>query len=288
MRNSKKILTHPIFTQAVDLHELCKPLARLGITYFCKVIIHSNGAFSALTNNPRFAKHYLENQYYNVDIHNAARDTKNQFILWDAIDIFGKSAKMHQEASALGVNHTFTIVKSVGDEKHYYHFAADKPGRQINQIYLTYLDLLEQFTTYFNEQINTDPSLRKFHTMTFSDILLPEPEFHLLCNHALYRQQFLDSLRQLPKKQTVNVMEQSDDAVIMQAMLMFPPQQMKCLQILLRGASIKEVARQLMLSPRTVEHHLEKIRKKLGYQTNRKLVSALLSSRGFPSIVHPK
>ena len=274
MKDLIKIDSHPIFTHADDLQMLCRPLACLGITYFSRVVIHENNAFSALANNPRFVSHYLENQYYNVDIHHAAKDPNNRLILWDSIEIFGKSAQMHHEASSLGVNHTFTIIRSVGSEKHYNHFAIDRPGSQINQIYLTHLDLLEKFAEYFSEQVARSASLRNAHIITFDDAPTPQPAFVLPENSQDQRQQFLEILKQ----------QSNNQGNFLEVLQSLPPQQFRCLQILMNGASIKEVARQLMLSPRTVEHHLEKIRKSLGVRTNRKLVSALLSSRVFPLV----
>src|SRR4051794_30499128 len=93
-----KISQHPNLIHAHDLRELCRPLENLNITYFTHAHVDNNGQFSALTNNPRFSEHYLRNQYYNADIHLAQTSELGNYVIWDAIERYGLSAKMHQEA----------------------------------------------------------------------------------------------------------------------------------------------------------------------------------------------
>lgn len=64
---------------------------------------------------------------------------------------------------------------------------------------------------------------------------------------------------QAKKVQEKNLIIDRDDGVEM----MLPPQQSTCLKLLIEGKSIKEVASQMMLSPRTVENYFFVIREKL-------------------------
>ncbi len=52
------------------------------------------------------------------------------------------------------------------------------------------------------------------------------------------------------------------------------PQQSKCLLLLMKGKSAKQIAREIKLSHRTVEHYLERIRKLLDCSSNRELMAA--------------
>jgi DNA-binding CsgD family transcriptional regulator len=51
-------------------------------------------------------------------------------------------------------------------------------------------------------------------------------------------------------------------------------QQAKCLLLLVKGKSAKEIALQMQLSHRTVEHYLEKIRRQLGCSSTKELVAS--------------
>lgn len=53
-------------------------------------------------------------------------------------------------------------------------------------------------------------------------------------------------------------------------------QQSRCLQLLARGKSAKEIAVEMKLSHRTIEHYLEKIRKLLGCTSNKELIVCYL------------
>lgn len=50
-------------------------------------------------------------------------------------------------------------------------------------------------------------------------------------------------------------------------------QQSKCLKLLLSGITIKQIASEMNLSPRTVEHYLENIRAQVGCKSNKELMA---------------
>lgn len=51
------------------------------------------------------------------------------------------------------------------------------------------------------------------------------------------------------------------------------PQQSKCLLLLMKGKSAKEIASKMKLSRRTIEHYIEKLRKQLGCGTTKELIA---------------
>ena len=51
------------------------------------------------------------------------------------------------------------------------------------------------------------------------------------------------------------------------------PQQQKCIRLLASGYTIKKIAIQLNLSPRTVEHYLERLRQHLGCKNSKELIA---------------
>jgi len=57
-----------------------------------------------------------------------------------------------------------------------------------------------------------------------------------------------------------------------------PKQEARCMAHLLRGKSAKGIARELDLSPRTVEYYINRIKKKLKCRTKFELVDTVLES----------
>ena|SRR3990167_5347114 len=60
-------------------------------------------------------------------------------------------------------------------------------------------------------------------------------------------------------------------------MLQLTKREMECLQYLLQGYSTKEIARELDISPRTVEVHHFSIKNKLGFSNSKKMIFYIMS-----------
>lgn len=255
------IKKHPTFLYTDDILTICQPLLKLNINYFAHVHIDSSGCFSAIGNNPAFGEHYLTNQYYNADIHMAENNYFGRYIIWDAIERGGQSLKMHTEAAEFSVRHTFTIVEKDNSGSHFYHFANKDLSPAINQIYLTNLELLKLFINHFNYNVGQSKLLKSAYNFKFAldndgpgfittnkdNIIIPEFEFR--------RELQLDSqLQKLSKRQ------------------------LDCLFFLSRGMTVKEIASNLHLAPKTVEHYLENIKLKLNCYSRSELISKFIKN----------
>ena len=151
---SNIISQHPIFNHANEIKDICKPLEKLSINYFAHVRVDNENNFSVLANNTGFLEHYLRNEYYNADIHLADNSKFGNYVIWDAIERYGQSEKMHREAAQFGVQHTFTIIEKNQNSNDYYHFAHQSSSNSINQVYLSNLDLLKCFILHFNDNVS--------------------------------------------------------------------------------------------------------------------------------------
>src|SRR3990167_5573464 len=170
---NKYIDQHPSITCHQDISEICRPLQKLNITYFCHVNINDQ-RFSALTNNPGFHRHYLNNEYYNADIHMANNQLIKDYFIWDSVERDGKSLQMHQEASEFGVRHTFTIYEKNHLGNNYYHFATNLTEKSITQVYLKNYDLLKLFIMHFSNHVSQSKLLSSAYEIKFD--LNPDAE----------------------------------------------------------------------------------------------------------------
>ncbi|HEX2548408.1 MAG TPA: LuxR C-terminal-related transcriptional regulator [Gammaproteobacteria bacterium] len=255
---NKKIFSHPALTFSQDIIDICKPLLKLNITYFAHTRVNKKNEFAGLSNNPYFTEHYLKNKYYNADIHLAATQ-HDQSIMWDAIERRGKSLKMHEEAAAFGVQHTFTIIEKKNGITDCYHFANHSSCRSINQTYLTQLHLLKIFIAFFKENIEKSSCLSKAFDLKFKIDHAANYDTKNYCIPETHQQrlQFMHELTFHPKNHEITI----------------APQKLKCLMLLAQGFSAKQIGLKLHLSTRTVENYLANLRKQLNCRNSKELIA---------------
>lgn len=164
----KALQKHPCLQEADLLKVICRPLEIYDINYFAHVQIKENGQFSGINNNPRLFEHYINQEYYNVDVHMKSDDDLENMIIWDNLVLCAQSEKMHREAAQFGVKHTFTIVEEHDGYKDFYHFATDLKNDAINLTYLSHLDNLKLFIKYFMDKVLSIKSLREMYQHNFT------------------------------------------------------------------------------------------------------------------------
>lgn len=274
------ITNHPSLCFSQDLASICKPLSKLNISYFSHAKLDKNKQFSAINNHPDFMELYLNNNYFNIGIHMMDPEALGHYVVVDAFESKGLSAKMHQEAAALGIKHFFTIVdKSKSDCDEFYHFASHASEKTFNQTYLTHLDLLKLFIQYFNETIKQSKTLGNAYDMKFN--IDPQAAgFTINENQYLIKKrlEFLDVIKQ--KKSRLLIHKNTQQS------LLLSPRQSKCLFLLCKGKTTKEIAFILNLSHRTVENYLMKTRKILGCRNMNELLVSYISQVLSPQFDH--
>jgi DNA-binding CsgD family transcriptional regulator len=274
---SRDFNKHPVFLNRDQIVDICAPLKKMDITYFCHVNINEKGEFSGISNNPEFAEHYIKNEYYNADIHLTSKELGG-YILWDALPKCGQTEQMDQEAQQFGLRHTFTIVKENEKTKDYFHFATHLNQDWFNQVYLTNLDLLNNFSEYFKEKIQQSKMLSIAYDYTF----VPneeDAEFCIQLDEFLpMREKRLEIVNLLNGEngQVKNII--SPETVIIHRqtgkILRLAPQQMRCLTLLIAGKTSKEIGIALGISYRTVEHYIHRIRGILGCKSSKEVIAS--------------
>lgn len=258
---SSILINHPNVCFAQDIEAICAPLKKLNITYFAHARITLDKKFSTIGTNPAFTEHYIKNKYYALDIHMADDKRFGNFFVWDGIDF---SEKLCAEASSLGVNNPFTIIHRGPNGTDYYHFANDSSHKQINQVYLANIDLLQLFISHFNENIKQSKSLYKAYDLTFDlqshhNIDFEDPSI------SFNRSQFLQDIQE-KKLAHLQIADSS-----------LTKRQSEVLQWVLCGKTIKETSKILGLSERTVGHYFENIKNKLNVDSRSELISKLIN-----------
>ncbi|GAB4222872.1 MAG: hypothetical protein Tsb005_16100 [Gammaproteobacteria bacterium] len=162
-----KITQHPALLFAEDMQALCKPLYNHQIDYFAHVQVDSQGNFTALSSNPSFHQHYLEQRYYNADINMDQQGVFKHFVVWDFVRQTGKSAELYKVSCDFGVAHTFSIIEKGTHINNYYHFATSLLDESANQVYLNKLEELKRFILYFRANVQRHKQLRQAYNIAF-------------------------------------------------------------------------------------------------------------------------
>lgn len=249
---------HPTIAYHGDISAICSPLKKMGISYFAHVNIQNN-AFSALTNNPAFQCHYIDNQYYNADIHMASSGLINDFFVWDAVERRGKSLQLHQEAAQFGVKHTFTIHEKDFRGDNYYHFATSEDNHSINHLNLSNRDLLKLFIMHFGHLVGQSKRLSKAYQITY-DINPEQGSYSIdetagLNKMSDMRQSFIQDLKLGDTIQLVNGQVLSS-------------RQIEILNWLHHGKTISDIAKIVGLAEITINKHIHEIKHKLKCYTH--------------------
>lgn len=244
----RKNEAHPTLIYAEDIKAICKPLQLLEISTFSHVRIDGEGKFAAISNNPAFHEHYIQNQYYNADIHMANQIEMGKYVLWDAIACDGKTDKLNKEAEDFGVKHSFTIIEKNGKNKDYYHFSTHTDD-SINQVYLGNLDILKLFVLSFQEKINQSKMLSHAYNIQYSiERNLSDFSINPVVNN---RKQFLESLR-------FSLPDFSSEIT---------PRELEIFSWFHHGKTQGQIADILGLKEITIKKHLENLKKKTGCHT---------------------
>lgn len=263
-------INHPALLYAAEIDQICRPLKKLNITYFAHVRIDKEKKFSAIANNPLYTHHYLKNKYYTADIHMLDPNSMGDFVVWDAIQFTGIGQIICEESGKLGMHNPFTIIEKSNDMTEYYHFATAVDHKENNQRYLANIDLLKLFISYFKEKVSESKALSQAYNISFAMITKEPIKMTNIENSFLVcdKYEFAKNILSLRKATSSKL----DDFILSK-------RQKEILQLVSRGKTIKEIAKILNLSHRTVGHYFETIKIKFNVNTKSELITKVFESQ---------
>ena len=269
---------HPFIKYANDIKSICKPLEKLyKINYFAYNRIYENKSFTALTNYPEWAEHYLEHCYFNYeDTLKSPSLLKEGYFFWggDGLKVEITDRKLtrikqlnKESLRAFDMNHGIAIVKKGPNFADVYHFTSAEKNDSVKVSFVKQLNLLENFIAYFRSVIAANKSLLDIYkrqiqvteaTNFFSDVTL---DLGLkLKNQRAFLKEI--SLKRYYLREPFNN-------------VYLTKREVECIKLLLQRKSIKEIATYLDIETRTAEAHLCNVKNKMGCHSIRKLLQIL-------------
>lgn len=233
---------HHAFVSSSDIKTICQPLEVLNINFFNRIRFYNDGSIAILTNNAKWLDHCLINErpkLGNIMI------LQRGIYLWQ--DILEKEV-------VCDAKNDFNICKGMqflNIEEGYrdvFAFGSNDDSDSRVSFYFNNLDMLQKFILFFNEKAEKlfiEANKSKINTPEIMKIADLEPQLRKIERvDRLAREKFQSKLNSALLKPLTE-------------------KQLECLSYYANGKSAKEIAKDLFISHRTVEDHLNKIKEKL-------------------------
>ncbi len=242
------------------IEEFCKPLDDyFGIPFFMYYKIYKKDAsYVMLSNNVEAVNEYcikIENDTFYAQNY-LEIDSKHDMYIWPKEPInLGMQIFFNR-----GYWNCMTIVIQNNDSIENINFISLKDNHRINKFFIRHYSILETFAQYFK--------------MKFVDIIMQSEQ----CR-AVYKNGFNFDLPYHEATNALNVQPFIQTTGINKGVLdtdgkfiHLTQRETECLKLVNKGFSLKGIGNKLLLSPRTIEAHLNNIKNKTGYHRRNDLI----------------
>ncbi len=238
---------HLFLKSHIEIDNIISPLKKFHINYFTYLRSYNDGARICLTNRADDFEAYLSEKHYLKGNCEAKPKLYNeQAVLW-----FLLPNQQHYQFSRenFNIDHGITLTFPNKEYCEFFAFASDKQHPLVIHFYLNNLEILKKFSTYFKAQAA--------HLLKMGETNKIFYPFHNLAAPAA------------SKKELNEVAPNTIKLPI------FTPRQMDCAVYLLQGFKNHEIAQKLGRSVRTVETHIEYLKRKLNCRNKSELILTL-------------
>lgn len=246
-----------------DLRQLCQPMFRGSpVDYVEYGRYYLNGQFAGMSTQPERIPYIFDTKCYpiaaelerfvNMGMHvTFLSEAVQHDILSLGINIT-KFQRNIQICTEIGSVHRLCFVEKKQSYFQVIIFSSSNQCRQVIDIFLNYIEFFSKFSKYVASSI--------------SRLLDREDK-----NQFLYLPEHDGQLNSMPKE----VEPVFDPEAIMREISgseLFTVREMQCMRLLAKGFTMKGAAKELDISPRTVEQHLRNMKEKHGLHSKQSLI----------------
>jgi DNA-binding CsgD family transcriptional regulator len=251
-----------LLTSVPYIKEICFPLKKyFNISYFGYVKTYLDNTHLALSTSAEWMTCFYENFHNKAIIHKTMDAYQSGEFLWSQ---FSNSMTVQVAQNQFDIAHGIMIIKKNDDFCEFFGFATDKSNYKIENWYLRNMDVLDRFCLYFKEAAG-------------SLIKKAENDRFILPSQSNKKK----SLYQTPKIILRNLDARLSffNEISTESPYRLSKRQLQCLYYLSRGKTLKEIAKILNLSSKTVEHYLEITKSKLKCSKRSELIEIFLDCK---------
>jgi DNA-binding CsgD family transcriptional regulator len=251
---------------------LCKPLLdNFGITYFSYSHFFNTGKYLDFCADIKWQQHYIEYFASEPFISKYMKQiylNRTKYSLWNN-DPKSAPEKLFSrfivDSCNFDIWHGFTIYKHYENSIEAWHFATTKENCRICNFYINNIELLEHFILYFRDRAFEfiDPSdSKKLMTLRDNSPFIDPSHMELELSKNFIENTSIKKYHLSTKNASVTLSRKEAE----------------CLFHFSKGRSTKETAKLMNASPRTIETHIENIKRKTGCSRRSDLLSTFSTS----------
>lgn len=252
---------HVALSASKDIREICNSLFQnLGFNYFNYSRLFSDFSHTSLTSSPEWADFFYTHDYKNEFLYSETIVKlvgKFRFLMWSD---FKSHPLIKNLNDTFHTDHGIILIEAGDNYTDFYSFAAPSSCQNISSFYLNNLHLLQNFIYYFREK-----AASLIETANKSRIYLPGIERPIVPQDE--EKNFLKNSTGL--SQTINTEKFMKTTKVKRYYtrdfsLYLTGREMECLAFYTKGYTLKQIAKFLNISPRTVEVYMKSLRDKTG------------------------
>lgn len=276
MKNAKAIASenrylisdkHILLTASDAVSQLCQPLfTSTQLAFFELTRIYKDGSASELSSRGVITKHIYENGYYMLPlIPKQLIDNLHFYFLSSDQNICPFMTTLRD---IFNVDNVFLLFDKYKNYTDIYTYRTAPHFKQSVNYYLNNIDMLMKFGRYFKEKSDT------LMQLSIKDKIIPIT--------PMLKQRNIDIVNSFNENDLYNDYKNINYHQFITKLLKpsFTKREMHVFQYLLSGYSAKDTAKELSLSVRTIETHLDHIKSKLGCRYKRDIIKLALNQPG--------
>lgn len=246
---------------SLQIQDFCRPLN----TYFGIPLVvyfkafQKDGSYILLSNDNDIVQKYCSTINQEVLYATDCLDLKSKYqhILWPD-DSDNQGSRIYLDKSYW---HGFTIIHNSGEEFECFCFLSNKDNPTINEFFIKHYNILEKFTDHFKDSFNDTILIKSLYYKT---------QYKYGCDFHLPEKKLINSSDINDFSRTTGI----DKGVlnIDGKFICLTDREKECLKLINEGLSLKGVSNRLLLSPKTIEFHLNNVKDKTGFLHKQDLI----------------
>lgn len=250
------------FNSQTEMRQICSTIAQdFDIQHFGYIKCYRDGTHLNLNTHCDWLEHVYRECFQKYDVFYKTIDTYDSgILLWSTIPD-QSSFEGFKEHSQIG--HGIVIIEKRPDICEFYNFASHIERPDLVNFYLNHLDLLWQHIYYFKDKAH-----RLIQKADHDRFILPK------CTQATPQDKLIQNFK-YPQNSTPQPHIKRYYLRIDRHETYLTHPEVLCCHYLAKGQAIKEIAKRVKLSARTVEHHLEKAKERLNCTSKAELIQII-------------